>query len=102
MRNKNSFTSCLSRRQIIELDACTQCGECLKNCPVQDVTGNPNISPPEKIRMFKEFIKATDGLKSMIFGKGDIDRKLLEDFSRAVYECTTCGACGRGCTAGII
>ena len=86
----------------MELDACTQCGECIKYCPVQDVTGNPNISPPEKIRMFREFIKATDGLKSMILGKGDIDRKVLEDFSRAVYECTTCGACGRSCTAGII
>ncbi len=102
MRNKNSFTSCLSQRQLLELDACTQCGECLNNCPVQDVTGNPGISPPEKIRMFKEFIKATDGLKSVLFGAEDIDRKLLEDFTRAVYECTTCGACGRSCSVGII
>ena len=102
MRNKNSFTSCLSQRQLLELDACTQCGECLKNCPVQDVTGNPNISPPEKIRMFKEFIKATDGLKPMLFGEGTIDRKLLEDFTKAVFECTVCGACGRNCSVGII
>jgi len=102
MKNKNSFTSCLSQRQLLELDACTQCGECLKNCPVQDVTGNPNISPPEKIRMFKEFIKATDGLKPMLFGEGKIDRKLLEDFTKAVFECTVCGACGRNCSVGII
>ena len=102
MRNKNSFISCLSQKQLLELDACTQCGECLNNCPVQDVTGNPNISPPEKIRMFKEFIKATDGLKPMLFGKGEIDRKLLEDFTKAVFECTTCGACGRNCSVGII
>jgi heterodisulfide reductase subunit D len=52
--------------------------------------------------MFKEFIKATDGLKSVLFGAEDIDRKLLEDFTRAVYECTTCGACGRSCSVGII
>jgi heterodisulfide reductase subunit D len=102
MKDRDSFITCLSPKQLLELDACTQCGECLKNCPVQDVTGNPSVSPPEKIRMFREFIRATDGLKSMVLGQGDIDRKLLEDFTRAVFECTTCGGCGRGCTAGII
>ena len=95
------FTSGLTPIQLIEIDACTQCGECLKFCPVQDVTGNPLISPPEKIRIFREFIKATEGLKARLFGAGEIDRKLLEDFTKAVFECTTCGACGQHCTVGI-
>jgi heterodisulfide reductase subunit D len=102
IKNKNrSFADGLSRQQVIELDACTQCGECLKSCPVQDVTGNPMISPPEKIRVFREFIKATEGLKARLFSPGDIDRKILEDFAEAVFECTTCGACGQACTVGI-
>ena len=90
-----------SSRQILEIDACTQCGECLKHCPVQDVTGNPSVSPPEKIRMFREFIRSTEGLKATLFGPKEVDRKLLEDFTRAVYECTTCGACGQNCPVGI-
>lgn len=77
------------------------CGECLKCCPVQEVTGNPSISPPEKIRLFREFIKATSGLKARIFGPRDIDRELLEEFVKAVYECTVCGACGQNCSVGI-
>jgi heterodisulfide reductase subunit D len=101
MGNKDTFTKFLSKRQLMELDACTQCGECLKSCPVQDVTGNPRISPPEKIRLFKEFIKATDGLKARLFSTSEIDRKLLEDFTKAVFECTTCGACGQNCSVGI-
>jgi heterodisulfide reductase subunit D len=101
MKNKRSFTEELSPRQILEIDACTQCGECLKHCPVQDVTGNPTVSPPEKIRMFREFIRASDGLKARLFGPREVDRKLLEDFTRAVFECTTCGACGQNCPVGI-
>ncbi len=101
MKNKCSFTEELSPKQILEIDACTQCGECLKHCPVQDVTGNPTVSPPEKIRMFREFIRKTEGLKATLFGAKEIDRKLLEDFTKAVYECTTCGACGQNCPVGI-
>lgn len=100
-KEEDSFTQGLSPLQLIELDACTQCGECLKYCPVQDVTGNPSISPPEKIRIFREFIKATEGLKSKLFGTAHIDRRLLDDFTKAVYECTTCGACGENCPVGI-
>lgn len=91
----------LTRQQLVELDACTQCGECLRYCPVQDVTGDASVSPPEKIRMFREFLKATSGLKARLFRPKDIDRNMLEDFTRAVYECTTCGACGQNCPVGI-
>ena len=51
--------------------------------------------------MFREFIRASDGLKARFFGPGKVDRKLLEDFTRAVFECTTCGACGQNCPVGI-
>jgi heterodisulfide reductase subunit D len=85
----------------MELDACTECGECLKTCPIQEVTGDLSVSPPEKILMFKEFIRATENLKARLFGPGEIDRKLLENFTKAVFECTTCGACTKNCTVGI-
>jgi len=101
MKNDRSFTEELSSRQLLEIEACTQCGECLKHCPVQDVTGNAAVSPPEKIRMFRELIRSTDGLKARLFGPGEADRRLLDDFIKAVYECTTCGACGQNCPVGI-
>ncbi len=101
MTRRSKFTEELSARQILEIDACTQCGECLRHCPVQDVTGNPSVSPPEKIRMFREFIRSAEGLRATLFGPRAVDRKLLEDFTKAVYECTTCGACGQNCPVGI-
>ncbi|MBE0428267.1 MAG: (Fe-S)-binding protein [Thermoleophilia bacterium] len=101
MIKKDSFTSCLSRQQVIEIDACTQCGECLKKCPVQDVTGDASVSPREKIRIFREFIKSTQGLKGMLFGRRRVNQELLEEFTKAIFECTTCGACGEVCPVGI-
>lgn len=101
MDKKTSFLEGLTKRHLIELDACTRCSECLKWCPVQDATGNMKISPPEKIRIYREFIEKTEGLKARLFGKDEISRKLLEDFAKAVYECTTCGACGQACEVGI-
>ncbi len=97
---KRSFAKELTKQQVLEIDACTQCGECLRHCPVQEVSGNLSISPPEKIRMFREFIRATEGMKSRLFGR-DINQKLLEDFTRAVFECTTCGSCSQNCPVGI-
>ena len=101
MIKKETFTNCLTRQQLFEIDACTQCGECLKKCPVQDVTGNPSISPRERIRIFREFIKSTQGLKGLLYGRRKVNQKLLEEFAKAVYECTTCGACGEVCPVGI-
>jgi len=100
MKNKGPIGKELSAAQMIELDACTGCGECLKHCPVQEVTSNPDISPPEKIRMFKDLMQSTSGLRARLFG-GGADRKLLEEFTRAVYECTVCGACGQHCPVGL-
>jgi heterodisulfide reductase subunit D len=101
MTRKRSIAAELTPRQLIEIDACTQCGECLKHCPVQEVTGNRAVSPPEKIRMFREFLRSTDGLKARLVGPQALDPRLLEDFTKAVYECTTCGACGQNCPVGI-
>ena len=100
MKNKDPFGKELSIAQLMELDACTQCGECLKCCPVQEVTGRSEISPPEKIRMFRKLINATGGFKNL-FGRNNVDKKLLDDFTRAVYECTVCGACGQNCPVGL-
>ena len=101
MGKQQSFIEGLTKRHLIELDACTRCSECLKWCPVQEVTENRKISPPEKIRMYRDFIRNTEGLKARLFGPGEVSRQLLEEFAKAVFECTTCGACGESCEVGI-
>jgi heterodisulfide reductase subunit D len=91
MNKKTSFVEGLTKRHLVELDACTRCSECLKWCPVQEVTDNLQISPPEKIKMYKEFIKNTEGLKARLFGPGEVSKKLLEDFTKAVLKMVDMG-----------
>jgi heterodisulfide reductase subunit D len=49
--------------------------------------------------MFRELMKSTRGLKKL-FGR-DVDKKLFQDFTNALYECTVCGACGQNCPVGL-
>ncbi len=94
------FTEGFGRKEMAEIKACTQCRECLRYCPVQEVTGRIAIAPSEKIRVYRSFIEKTDSLLALITGR-DLPEQLLRDFTRAVFECTTCGACGEVCPAGI-
>jgi len=95
------FASGLSKSQLIEIDACTRCGACLSECPIQDATGDTSISPPDKIAMFRSFLQRTKGLQAKLMGPPNIPEEELKHFSRALWECTTCGRCGEMCEAGI-
>jgi heterodisulfide reductase subunit D len=91
----------ISKEQLIELEACVTCSECLNWCPIQDVTKDPSISTPSKIKMFKKFVDNAYGLRAKIFGPKPIDEESLAKFIDALYTCTGCGGCGPVCEVGI-
>ncbi len=96
-----SFTNNLTRLQLISLDACTRCMECLQWCPVLDVTGDETLTTPEKIRVYGELVRAQEGLRAKIFGRPEVAPAILEKLTQALYTCTTCGRCGEVCPVGI-
>jgi len=91
----------LTKLQVVSLDACTRCYECLNWCPVYDVTGDKSMTTPEKIRTYGELIRQEEGLKAKLFGPPHVDAETLEKLSIALYTCTTCGVCGEVCPVGI-
>lgn len=97
---KEALARGLSKLQLVELDACVGCGECLNWCPIQDAAKDPLISPPAKIREYKKFL-GSGGLKSKLFGEKELDEEAFKKFIDAVYTCTTCGNCGEVCETGI-
>lgn len=96
-----SLVDTLTRLQIVELDACARCGECLNWCPAYEVTEDRFFNPQEKIAEYRSFVGRVHGIKAKIFGPRGIDEEALKEFANAVYECTTCGVCQEVCKVGI-
>jgi heterodisulfide reductase subunit D len=108
----------LKMKQLIELDACTRCGECLTWCPVYDQDTKEAIIPRRKVIDFLNIAKAQQGilakilrsekisnpLKAMlgrIFRYREIGKTEIDDFVQNLYECSTCGQCEVVCPAHI-
>jgi heterodisulfide reductase subunit D len=98
---KKDFLTQLTRKQMLELEACVRCGACFDACVVQETTQNRDISPPAKIAEYKGFIEAVHGLRAKLLGAKKPAEEEVIRFLDALYACTTCGACGETCEVGI-
>jgi heterodisulfide reductase subunit D len=90
-------------RQMMELEACTRCGECIAACPTYaEAQANEEIHPLQKIARTKSFWKADHlGLLARLFGIKPASDADLQAFSDGVYRCTLCGRCHVVCPVQI-
>ncbi len=101
----------LTMRQVMELDACTRCGECVKWCPVYVFDARESITPRAKIRRFKQILRSQNSLFNKFFSPDSLLGKLLcpepvseeeiRQFAAELYECSTCRQCHFVCPARI-
>jgi len=108
----------LDIKRLIELDACTGCGECLTWCPVYDQDSKEDIVPRRKVIDFLKIARSQQGflgrlmksdkvngslkkLLKKVFGYKDVKKAQLDDFIMNLYECSTCGQCEVVCPAHI-
>ncbi len=88
--------------QLMEYDACTRCGECVKYCPTYEGRNkDQNIEPRDKILRWREFVTRSYGWKAKLFGPAAIPPEEIKKYTDDLYNCTTCGMCGTVCCAGI-
>jgi heterodisulfide reductase subunit D len=93
--------SLLTAKQLLEIDACTRCGECTRYCPVYSQRTEEGINPRGKIQAMKKFLRAQYGLWARLFGPKRLDEESLKKFSEMVYRCTLCGECALECPVAI-
>ncbi|MBP1721446.1 MAG: Fe-S oxidoreductase [Deltaproteobacteria bacterium] len=91
----------LSMRQLMELDACTRCGECSLYCPAYEQDKKEGITPRGRARAFKDIVKAQHGLWAKLFGKPGVSKEQIDTFVSELYECSTCRQCYEVCPVKI-
>ncbi len=90
-------------RQLLELDACTRCGECVKWCPTfTEKQELDEITPLRKIERVRSFLRAqTLGPLGRLLGYRRATDETLQMFSAGTYDCTLCGRCAVVCPVHI-
>jgi len=91
----------LDQLRLLELDACTNCGECVTWCPVYLQDEREAITPRKKIADFKEMVQAQHSPNAVFFDCNTVAPEALKDFARNLYECSTCGQCHFVCPSRI-
>jgi Fe-S oxidoreductase len=91
-----------SVKQLLEIDGCTRCGECITWCPTfSEKPEREAITPLHKIETLQRLIRQQYGLRARIFGAPAIDDALLIEHAGGTYDCTLCGRCGWVCPVHI-
>jgi heterodisulfide reductase subunit D len=102
MEDKPLITGYMISTQLLEIDGCTRCQECMNWCPTYDVLKDqPEITPMYKIAKWRELMAKQHGLRARLFGKKPLIDDEVQKFTNDTYMCTTCGVCGTVCEAGI-
>ena len=79
----------LTRRQLLELNACARCGECQAWCPVYAQDSREAVTARGKL----------DALRRLV--SGDLPKERQKEFVQALYECSACGQCHVVCPVRI-
>ena len=91
--DENSDPANHATRRALELDACTRCTTCSKQCSVAvayDSLGNSNILPSERMSFLKDYIVDKD-----------MSSRKMQAIQDGIYLCTNCDRCTVACPAGI-
>ncbi|HSB51895.1 MAG TPA: (Fe-S)-binding protein [Dissulfurispiraceae bacterium] len=88
-RQGAKVASGLTWRQLIELQACTRCGECQVWCPVYAQDERESLTARGKIKALRRLVE------------GSLDASERRIFVDALFECSACGQCHVVCPVRI-
>ena len=90
-----------SVRQLMELEACTNCQACAEICPAVSAANNGELSALFRMKGLKDLVKGRSGLFHRIFRKEGPSEEERKHFSETAFRCTLCGNCQEVCPVGI-
>lgn len=90
-----------SIRQLVEMEACTNCQICADVCPAVSASLDGELSAIYRIKGLREILMSRAGLFRNFFGKKGPTEDQWKHFSDTVFRCTLCGNCQEVCPVGI-
>lgn len=90
-----------SIREIVQMEACTNCALCADVCPAVSATQDGQLSGAYRVAELRKLMRSRAGWFKRFFGKKALTEEELKKFSDTVYRCTLCGRCQEVCPSGL-
>jgi heterodisulfide reductase subunit D len=91
-----------SIKEILQLEACTDCCLCAEVCPAVSATDDGQLSGVYGLTELRKIMRSRSGILRRFFGRKAPSAEQLKQFSETVYRCTLCGRCQQTCPSGIM
>jgi heterodisulfide reductase subunit D len=88
-------------RQLLEMDACTDCRLCGDVCPAACAAQNGELSAVYRMKGLKRHLKSKTALFSKLLGRRPPSAAELKLYADTVFRCTLCSNCEEVCPLGI-
>jgi heterodisulfide reductase subunit D len=90
-----------SVRQLLEMEACTNCHLCADVCPAVSASNEAKLSAIHRMKGLKQILKGRTGLLQRLLGTKGLSEEEWKEYSDTVFCCTLCGNCQEVCPVGI-
>jgi heterodisulfide reductase subunit D len=90
-----------SKKQLLEMGACTNCQFCAQVCPTVAASQDGNLSAVFRIDGLKKILRSRHPLFRKLFRSKQLSEDQWKHFSDTVFKCTLCGHCQEVCPVGI-
>ena len=91
-----------SIKELVQMEACTNCCLCADVCPAVSATEDGQLSGAYRLLEMRKLMRSRAGFLQRFFGRRKPTREQLKQFSETVYRCTLCGRCQETCPSGIM
>jgi heterodisulfide reductase subunit D len=88
-------------RQLIEIDACVQCGICAEHCVTYQQHQDEHIVPGDLISAYGQKLRQKYGFFSSLIDRDPPAKIDQELFAKQLYTCSLCGRCREVCPVKI-
>lgn len=87
--------------QLMQMDACTRCGQCQEWCDA--FTGEENTSPRQRLNLYRRWLKSQRlprPLAALVGGR-KLKPEEIDRLTQGVFRCTMCARCREVCPVKI-